>query len=136
MSGKKKGAGKVVVLAPDSVEDARVARAFELKVQGNDYERIGEELDVSPWVARELTSISFQRLATETAEEMRAASEARYDDMLRRLYSDLRVATSQTARNSIYTLILKTEGQRSKLLGLEVPAGVPDDAAGQVSPRA
>ena len=122
--GKK---NKTLIVAPTaSPEDPRSAEAFALRVSGYDFDRIGEELGVDPWLARELTSIGFVKLATEQADEIRAVSEARLDDLIRRLYEDLKIAGNQVVRNGIYGLILKTEAQRSRLLGLDIPAGTPD----------
>ena len=124
MGGKKKGGeGKTIVVAPPaSAEDTRGARAFTLHSRGFSYDQIAEELSVTPWVARELTSHGFARLATEEADEVRAVIETRLDDIVRRLYDDLKVATSQTTRSSIYQLLLKADLQRANLLGLNIPA--------------
>ncbi|RUR01419.1 hypothetical protein [Labedella endophytica] len=120
MSKKNK---TTVLLKPEEgrVDEALVARAFELRRDGLDYAGMAEELGVEPFEAQQLALVGFSRLAAEETEVLRAQTEARYDDVLRRLYSDLRVATSQNGRNSIYALILKTEAQRTKLLGLDLP---------------
>jgi len=123
--GKK---DKALEVAPkeSAIDDAKAARAFDLTVQGFDHNRIAEELDVTPWLAKELASVGFMRLAVQQADELRAVVEARLDDLIRRLYEDLRVAGSQTMRNSIYSLILKADAQRVGLLGLQIPVGTPD----------
>ena len=121
----KKSKGSEVVLTKGDW-DERASTAFELRTEGLTYDVIGERLSVSPWVARELASLGFSTLAAEQADEIRASVEARLDDVLRRLYSDLKVATSQPVRNGIYGLILKNEAQRANLLGLNIPAGLPD----------
>jgi len=129
MSGKK--SHKTVTLAPLSTnEDAQATlKALVLRREGYSYEAIAEELEVSPWQARQLASFAYARLSSEQADELRAQVEDRLDDVTRRLYSDLKIATNQTTRNGIYGLILKTESQRQRLLGLDIPMGTPDAPA-------
>ncbi|KQM17581.1 hypothetical protein ASF83_00125 [Plantibacter sp. Leaf171] len=124
MGEKKKS--KTMVLAPETPENSRAAEAWALKVAGSDYDAIGESMGVTAWVARELCSAYYVRLATETADELRATSEARLDRMIRDLNRDLNLAANQQARNGIYALILKAEAQRATLLGLNIPADTPD----------
>ncbi|MFT2692689.1 hypothetical protein [Clavibacter zhangzhiyongii] len=120
---------KTMTLAPERGREENVEltlRAVVMRREGFSYEEIAQRLRCSPWDARQITSIAYGRLATETADELRAEVEGRLDDVLRRLYVDVNLAPDQATRNGVYTLILKTEAQRTRLLGLEIPAGTPD----------
>jgi len=119
---------KALALSTDGLSEdgARTLKALVLRREGVGFEEIGERLDCSPWEAKQLTSIAYSRLSAQLADELRAQVEDRLDDVTRRLYDDLRIASSQTVRNGIYGLLLKTESQRTRLLGLDIPAGTPD----------
>ncbi|MDJ0334264.1 hypothetical protein QMG83_03395 [Salinibacterium sp. G-O1] len=125
---KNKKTSSTVVLAPAGVSEdgQKVLKALVMRREGHSYEAIGESLGVSGWQAQSFASLAYARLSAEAAEELRAQVEDRLDDVLRRLNDDLRLASSQTIRNGIYSLILKTEAQRSKLLGLDIPNGAQD----------
>lgn len=136
MSGGKKKS-KTLTIAPTNEEvNPQSTEAFRLHSQGLSYDQIADQLGVTPWVARELTSLGYVVLGTQQAEELRATIEVRLDDVIRRLYQDLATAANQVTRNSIYALILKSDAQRAKLLGLEIPPDTPDDTLTGGSPRA
>ena len=101
-------------------------RAFALRLEGQPVAEIAERLGISGMEAGELCRVAYARLAAQTADELRTEVEGRLDYVLRRLNVDLALADSQLSRNGIYALILKTEAQRSHLLGLAIPAGTPD----------
>ena len=118
----------VLARAETASEDGqRTHRALVGRREGKTYEQIAEDLRCSPWEARQLASMAYARLTTESADELRAAVEDRLDGLLQALHRDLKLADSQTIRNGIYGLILKTEAQRAKLLGLDIPPMTPDE---------
>ncbi|PPG85487.1 hypothetical protein C5C29_06020 [Rathayibacter sp. AY1H2] len=100
-----------------------------MRRNGQGYAEIADHLGIDPWTAQQLVGIAYRRIAAEEVHELRAAVEDRLDDVLRRLHQDLSLADDQNTRNGIYRLILSTEAQRSKLLGLDIPAGTPDAPA-------
>jgi uncharacterized protein (DUF433 family) len=115
---------KGVLVTSDDLR--RVEQVVEQRREGKSYEDIARQFDMDPWEVREMVGGAYRRMLSESADELRAQVELRLDGVLRQLHADLRLASSQTVRNNIYALILKTEAQRSKLLGLDIPSGTPD----------
>jgi len=134
MSGGKKGKGAVVKSAAPASgrelsEDAKLTlECLVRRREGQPVEEIALATGLTPFEVVERVKVSYARLAAQTAEELRTDVELRLDDVLRRLHADLRLAMDQPSRNAIYALILKTEAQRTRLLGLNLPDQVPDVA--------
>jgi len=102
-------------------------RAFALRLDGHDHYDIADRLGIKPLEAEALVTVAYSRLSAQTADDLRVEVEGRLDAVLRKLSVDLALADSQTARNGVYKLILATEAQRARLLGLNLPAGGPDE---------
>lgn len=132
MSKGKKGADVVKTgSAPASARELSADAKLTLEClvrrrEGQPVEEIALATGLSAFEVVERVKVSYARLAAQTAEELRTDVELRLDDVLRRLHADLRLAMDQPSRNAIYALILKTEAQRTRLLGLNLPDQVPD----------
>lgn len=131
MSGKKGKGAVEKSAAPASArelsEDARkTLECLVRRREGQPLEEIALATGLTPFEVAERVKVAYGRLARQTADELRIDVELRLDDVLQRLHQDLRLALDQPARNAIYALILKTEAQRTRLLGLDLPAQVPD----------
>lgn len=126
-----KGKGAVESATPASArelsEDAKkTLECLVRRREGQPLEEIALATGLDPFEVGERVKVAYGRLARQTADELRIDVELRLDDVLRRLHQDLRLALDQPSRNAIYALILKTEQQRTALLGLNLPAQLPD----------
>lgn len=131
-----KGKGSVETAAPASArelsEDAKkTLECLVRRREGQPLEAIALATGLTPFEVAERVKVAYGRLARQTADELRIDVELRLDDVLQRLHQDLRLALDQPSRNAIYALILKTEGQRTALLGLNLPTQLPDAPGGR-----
>lgn len=130
-----KGKGATAEVAPASArelsEDAKkTLECLVRRREGQPLEQIALATGLSPFEVAERVKVAYGRLARQTADELRIDVEVRLDDVLQRLHQDLRLALDQPSRNAIYALILKTEQQRTALLGLNLPTQLPDAPGG------
>jgi hypothetical protein len=124
----KKSSGHITLAPKGTIEDSRqTSKALQWHLDGESYEDVGARLGCSAWKAREIISLGYARQLTETADELRAAEELRLNELTKKLNDDLRVAGDQNTRNGIYGLLLKVSAERTRLLGLAIPPGTPDN---------
>jgi hypothetical protein len=130
----EKSSGRITVAPNGITEDSRqTAKALQWHLDGESYEAVGDRLGCSAWKAREIISLGYARQLTETADELRAAEELRLNELTKKLNDDLRIAADQNSRNGIYGLLLKLSAERSRLFGLAIPPGTPDNRIPGVS---
>ena len=101
----------------------RARRIAELRVSGHTFEAIGLELGLSAERAHDEAEKVFATLVGEDSNSIRTTSELRLDGIVSAANRDLRSATTQAERSTLYGLILRAEAQRAALLGLALPKG-------------
>lgn len=135
--GKKKDAAalraaEAAVSAADvAVEQA--LRAVVMRREGMSYGDIADRLGIEQLQAEEYAKIGYQRLGAAEAEQLRIEVEERLDALVRRAHLDIGLATVQSERTALYRFLASVEGQRARLLGLNLPAGGETNASEAVA---
>lgn len=101
-------------------------RALVMKREGHGWQDIADRLGVSVVEAQELGRVAYAQMAAQTADELRTEVEDRLDAVVRKANLDLSLAESQGERTALYRVLLAAEGQRARLLGLDLPKGLAD----------
>jgi hypothetical protein len=120
----ERAAASAEVEADRAVE--RALRAVVMRREGLSWGDIAERLGVSQLEAEELGRIAYARLGEAEAEVLRTEIEDRLDALVRKAHVDLGMTTSQGERTALYRFLATVEGQRARLLGLNLKGG--DDA--------
>ncbi|TFC98955.1 hypothetical protein E3T28_09340 [Cryobacterium sinapicolor] len=98
----------------------RQRRIADLRVSGRTFEEIAAEVGISPEKAHAEAGRVFASLVGEDAATIRTQSELRLDNVLVHANRDLRGASTQSERSTLYGIILRAESQRALLLGLSL----------------
>lgn len=101
-------------------------KALVMKREGYGWQDIADRLRVSVVEAQEFARVAYAQMAAQTADELRVEVEDRLDAIVRKANLDLSLAESQGERTALYRVLLAAEGQRARLLGLDLPKGLPD----------
>jgi transposase len=100
------------------------ARALELRARGLGVRQIAVDLGVGRSTAARRLRDALHDLGTETSDQMRSTIETRLDSVLQRLHELLDTNTDPRQELKILSAILACERDRSRLLGLALPANV------------
>lgn len=106
----------------------RALRAVVMRREGSSWGDIADRLGISIVEAQELARVAYARLGEAEADALRVEVEDRIDGIIRKAHVDLALAQSQGERTALYRVLLAAEGQRARLLGLNMRGG-DDDAA-------
>ena len=106
----------------------RALRAVVMRREGSSWGDIADRLGISIVEAQELARVAYARLGEAEADALRDEVEDRIDGIIRKAHVDLALAQSQGERTALYRVLLAAEGQRARLLGLNMRGG-DDDAA-------
>lgn len=128
MGAKKEAALAVAaeVEADRAVE--RALRAVVMRREGLTWGDIADRLSISIIEAQELARIAYARLGEAEADALRVEVEDRLDALVRKANVDLALCQSQGERTALYRFLSSVEGQRARLLGLNMRAGDEDAA--------
>ena len=101
-------------MAADAEMDARRVKALELRLSGKSYRQIGAELGSNRQTAYEDVQFMLHEHCAETAEEVRGQEVQRLDVLLLAHWENAKTGDLKAGE-----FVLKTMGQRARLLGLE-----------------
>lgn len=101
--------------------------ALAMRRQGWPFTEVARRLNITVVEATEYARAGYAQMIAETGDEVRTAIEDRIDNVIRIAHEDLRLAATQSERTALLRLLLAAEGQRARLLGVNVPGGTPDE---------